>query len=127
MASAAPAASTHRVDGLQEPHGGSLVNLQAPKDQWDAIIKSANKTMEASDRNACDVELLSVGYVLHACSLQFRNPASISTCRSMQKCKCLISCPGSHTGHMLAASCAAASTCSMPSHSPTLSSCHQQC
>lgn len=79
MASAAPAASTHRVDGLQEPHGGSLVNLQAPKDQWDAIIKSANKTMEASDRNACDVELLSVGCVLHACALQLGNQASIST------------------------------------------------
>lgn len=61
MASAAPAASTHRVDGLQEPHGGKLVNLQAPKDQWDAIVKSATKTLEASDRNACDVELLSVG------------------------------------------------------------------
>jgi sulfate adenylyltransferase len=50
-----------RVDGLQAPHGGHLVNLQTPKDQWDAVIKSANKTMEASDRNACDVELLAVG------------------------------------------------------------------
>lgn len=52
------------ADGLTAPHGGKLVNLQAPKSEWDAIIKSCNKTVEASDRNACDVELLSVGCVL---------------------------------------------------------------
>jgi sulfate adenylyltransferase len=60
MAQAAPAVAS-RIDGLQAPHGGKLINLQAPKGEWDAIVKSANKTMEASDRNACDVELLSVG------------------------------------------------------------------
>ena len=62
---AAPAtAAASRVltpEGLQQPHGGHLINLQAPKDQWDAIAKTATKTMEASDRNACDIELLSVG------------------------------------------------------------------
>ncbi|GAX75961.1 hypothetical protein CEUSTIGMA_g3404.t1 [Chlamydomonas eustigma] len=55
------AATVETVEGLQVPHGGQLINLQTPKDQWDSVIKSANKTMEASDRNACDVELLSVG------------------------------------------------------------------
>ena len=50
-----------RVNGLQVPHGGNLINLQTPKSEWDAVIKSANKTVEASDRNACDIELLSVG------------------------------------------------------------------
>ena len=59
MATAVETAS--RVDGLQVPHGGKLINLQTPKDQWDAVIKSATKTVEASDRNACDIELLSVG------------------------------------------------------------------
>jgi sulfate adenylyltransferase len=55
------AATVETVEGLQVPHGGQLINLQTPKDQWDSVIKSANKTLEASDRNACDVELLSVG------------------------------------------------------------------
>ncbi len=64
MATAAPAVeapATPRVDGLIAPHGGKLINLQLPKDKWEAAIKSCNKTVEASDRNACDVELLSVG------------------------------------------------------------------
>ncbi|KAG1676086.1 hypothetical protein FOA52_014952 [Chlamydomonas sp. UWO 241] len=60
MATAAPVAPA-RVDGLQAPHGGKLVNLQVPKSEWDALAKSATKTMEATDRNACDIELLSVG------------------------------------------------------------------
>jgi sulfate adenylyltransferase len=59
MAQAAPAAA--RVNGLQAPHGGKLVSLQVPENQWDAVIKTATKTIEASDRNACDIELLSVG------------------------------------------------------------------
>ncbi len=54
-------AASSRLDGLQLPHGNKLVNLQVPEGQWDAVIKTATKTMEASDRNACDVELLSVG------------------------------------------------------------------
>jgi sulfate adenylyltransferase len=60
---AAPAATatSARVDGLIAPHGGKLVNLQLPSSEWEAAIKSCNKTLEASDRNACDVELLSVG------------------------------------------------------------------
>lgn len=48
-------------EGLQQPHGGKLVNLFASAEARAAIIKSATKTLELSDRNACDVELLSVG------------------------------------------------------------------
>jgi sulfate adenylyltransferase len=58
----APASSAiKRVDGLQAPHGGSLVNLMVPEAQRQAVIDSCTKTIECSDRNACDVELLSVG------------------------------------------------------------------
>ena len=54
-------AVTPTAEGLQAPHGGKLINLQTPKSEWDAVIKSATKTLEASDRNACDIELLAVG------------------------------------------------------------------
>jgi len=43
------------------PHGGALINLMAPADKQAALIASCTKTVELSDRNACDVELLSVG------------------------------------------------------------------
>jgi sulfate adenylyltransferase len=46
---------------LQAPHGDKLVDLMVPEDQKAAVIASCTKTMELSDRNACDVELLSVG------------------------------------------------------------------
>lgn len=61
--SAAAVATPATVDGLIAPHGGKLVNLQLPKGEWEAAIKGCTKTLEASDRNACDVELLSVGWV----------------------------------------------------------------
>jgi len=54
-------AAAPTAEGLQAPHGGHLINLQTPKSEWDAVIKSATKTLEASDRNACDIELLAVG------------------------------------------------------------------
>jgi hypothetical protein len=47
--------------GLQQPHGGKLVNLRVPADKVAAVKASATKTLEASDRNACDLELLTVG------------------------------------------------------------------
>jgi sulfate adenylyltransferase len=44
------------------PHGGSLVNLLITDSaEKEALIKSCKFTEECSDRNACDVELLSVG------------------------------------------------------------------
>ncbi len=49
------------TEGLQQPHGGRLVNLMAPANKHAAIRSTCTKTMELSDRNACDVELLTVG------------------------------------------------------------------
>jgi len=37
------------------------MNLMAPANQHQELIKSCNKTIECSHRNACDVELLSIG------------------------------------------------------------------
>lgn len=55
-------ASAERA-GLIAPHGDKLVNLMLPADKKQASIDSCTKTVELSDRNACDVELLTVGYV----------------------------------------------------------------
>ncbi len=46
---------------LIAPYGGTLVDLMVPNDQKESLKKQANKTLECSDRNACDVELLVVG------------------------------------------------------------------
>ncbi len=43
------------------PYGGKLENLMLKKDFHEKILKSANKTIECSDRNACDIELLLIG------------------------------------------------------------------
>ncbi|WP_320675265.1 sulfate adenylyltransferase [Prochlorococcus sp. MIT 1341] len=43
------------------PYGGKLVDLMVPEDQKEALKDSATKTLECSDRNACDVELLVIG------------------------------------------------------------------
>lgn len=48
---------------LQTPHGNTLVDLMLPEDQKQTAISSCTKEMDLSDRNACDVELLVVGYV----------------------------------------------------------------
>ena len=48
--------------GLIEPHGGELVNLMIVDEKEKArAIASCDRALELSDRNACDVELLSVG------------------------------------------------------------------
>lgn len=46
---------------LISPHGGSLVDLMVPQEEREEIRASANRRVECSDRNACDVELLMVG------------------------------------------------------------------
>ena len=46
---------------LIPPHGGSLVDLMAPPDQLEAVRDRVDHVVECSDRNACDVELLTVG------------------------------------------------------------------
>ncbi|WP_320668342.1 sulfate adenylyltransferase [Prochlorococcus sp. MIT 1307] len=47
--------------GVIAPYGGTLVDLMVPKDQKEIIKKSITKTLECSDRNACDIELLISG------------------------------------------------------------------
>ena len=59
MTASAPA--TDQRSGVIAPYGGTLVDLMVPATDRDAVKASATKTIECSDRNACDVELLSVG------------------------------------------------------------------
>ena len=47
--------------GVIAPYGGTLVDLMVPEADRTAVKASATKTLECSDRNACDVELLTVG------------------------------------------------------------------
>ena len=47
---------------LQTPHGGELVDLMAPAGEHAALKAACTKSIELSDRNACDVELLTVGW-----------------------------------------------------------------
>ena len=54
LESAAPA-------GLIAPHGGSLVNLMVVGGEAEATKAGVSRSIECSDRNACDVELLVVG------------------------------------------------------------------
>jgi sulfate adenylyltransferase len=46
---------------LIAPHGGKLIDLMLPEDKKAAAKAKCTKTVELSDRNACDVELLTVG------------------------------------------------------------------
>ena len=46
---------------LISPYGGNLVDLMVSPQDRNSVIKSANKTLECSDRNACDIELLVIG------------------------------------------------------------------
>lgn len=54
-------ASVAMEAGLQIPHGNKLVDLMVADADKAAVEASATKTMEVSDRNACDIELLTVG------------------------------------------------------------------
>ena len=47
--------------GLIAPHGGSLVNLSVDPGEWQGLKDGVDRSVECSDRNACDVELLVVG------------------------------------------------------------------
>ena len=57
---ASASASAQRT-GVIAPYGGTLVDLMVPSAEQAALKASATKTLECSDRNACDVELLVVG------------------------------------------------------------------
>ena len=48
-------------NGVIAPYGGTLVDLMVPAAEQAAVKASATRTLECSDRNACDVELLVVG------------------------------------------------------------------
>merc|ERR1719313_2186905 len=45
----------------QEPHGGTLIDLFAPEGERAALAASADKVIEITERQSCDVELLCNG------------------------------------------------------------------
>ncbi len=53
--------SSDKHSGVIAPCGGTLVDLMAPKEEKEKLKASATKSLECTDRNACDVELLVVG------------------------------------------------------------------
>ena len=57
----ASASASAQRSGVIAPYGGTLVDLMVPSAEHAALKASATKTLECSDRNACDVELLVVG------------------------------------------------------------------
>ena len=59
MTASAPASAQR--SGVIAPYGGSLVDLMVPQAEREAVKATASKSLECSDRNACDVELLVVG------------------------------------------------------------------
>jgi sulfate adenylyltransferase len=60
--SAFHSSSSAAAAALIAPHGGELVNLMVTDaSEKAALLASATRTLELSDRNACDVELLANG------------------------------------------------------------------
>jgi len=57
----ASASAPAQRSGVIAPYGGTLVDLMVAEADCAAAKASATKTIECSDRNACDVELLCVG------------------------------------------------------------------
>ena len=53
--------SSSQRSGVIAPYGGTLVDLMASATEHAALKASATTSIECSDRNACDVELLVVG------------------------------------------------------------------
>ena len=56
-----PSTADRTSRGLIAAHGGTLVDLEVAASQRETIKSGANRVLECSDRNACDVELLTVG------------------------------------------------------------------
>ncbi len=54
-------ASNSKQSGLIAPYGGTLVDLIVPLDEREKYKQAATKSLECSDRNACDFELLVIG------------------------------------------------------------------
>ena len=57
----ASASAPAQRSGVIAPYGGTLVDLMVAEADRAAVKATATKTIECSDRNACDVELLCVG------------------------------------------------------------------
>ena len=57
----ASASAPAQRSGVIAPYGGTLVDLMVADAERAAVKGNATKTIECSDRNACDVELLCVG------------------------------------------------------------------
>ncbi|MCY4085054.1 MAG: sulfate adenylyltransferase [Cyanobacteria bacterium MAG COS1_bin_9] len=57
----ASASAPVQRSGVIAPYGGTLVDLMVAEADRAAVKATATKTIECSDRNACDVELLCVG------------------------------------------------------------------
>ena len=57
----ASASASAQRSGVIAPYGGTLVDLMVAEADRAAVKATATKTIECSDRNACDVELLCVG------------------------------------------------------------------
>ncbi|WP_115081588.1 sulfate adenylyltransferase [Synechococcus sp. N32] len=57
----ASASAPAQRSGVIAPYGGTLVDLMVAEADRAAVKAAATKTIECSDRNACDVELLCVG------------------------------------------------------------------
>lgn len=57
----ASASAPAQRSGVIAPYGGTLIDLMVAEADRAAVKATATKTIECSDRNACDVELLCVG------------------------------------------------------------------
>ena len=53
--------SNKNSEGLIKPYGGELINLMSSNEEAEKLKKCSFKTLDCSDRNACDVELLLIG------------------------------------------------------------------
>ncbi len=47
--------------GIIPPYGGKLIDLMVPENQKETIKTKSTKSIECTDRNACDIELLVIG------------------------------------------------------------------
>ncbi len=90
MTASAPASAPR--SGVIAPYGGSLVDLMVPQEEREAVKATTIKSLECSDRNACDVELLErarqrgillvPGGVRPSGAASAGRPVSCSGCRS---------------------------------------------
>ena len=52
--------NSKRIEIIQ-PYGGTLIDLMVPENEKEPTTKRSTKSIECSDRNACDIELLVIG------------------------------------------------------------------